>query len=178
MKILVGSKNPGKIKAAELAFNDFFNDVEVEGISSPSNVPDQPIDLDIYKGAKNRVDNLMTFARENNIDADYFTSVESGMTNLLGKWMITNVAVIKDISGKESWGTSASFPVPDKYVEEIKEKSLGTVMDEIFGEKDLHNRTGGIGLLTNDVITRIDLSKQAFDMSLTQFINNNWNDFD
>ena len=45
-------------------------------------------------------------------------------------------------------------------------------MDRIFNESDLRSSTGGIGLLTHDVVTRIDLTKEAFLMALTPFINN------
>ena len=72
---------------------------------------------------------------------------------------------------------SASFPVPEKYVNKIKENTLGTVMDNIFHESDLRSSTGGIGLLTHEKITRIDLNKQAFTMALTQFVNGKiWRD--
>jgi non-canonical (house-cleaning) NTP pyrophosphatase len=67
--------------------------------------------------------------------------------------------------------------VPNKYVESIKKETLGVVMDRIFNESDLHNSTGGIGLLTREAITRIDLTAEAFTMALTPFINENWNDF-
>ncbi len=56
----------------------------------------------------------MKYAKENNIDARYFLGIKSGITNLLGKWVIINIAVIKDEKGYESWGTSPAFPVPDK----------------------------------------------------------------
>lgn len=177
MKVLIGTMNAGKIKGAEQALKNYFNDFEIVGIKVPSNVADQPVDDEIYKGAKNRVENLIQYAKQNNIEADLFLAVESGMTNKLGKWVITNIAVIKDKFGYESWGTSASFPIPERLVERIKKESLGTVMDNIFNEGNLHNGTGGIGLLTHEVITRIDLTKQSFIMALTQFINQDvWKD--
>lgn len=177
MKVLIGSKNPGKIAGAKEAFASFFEDVDVKGYAVSSNVADEPVNEDIYKGAKNRVDNLMKYAQDNNIEADYFLGIESGITNLLGKWVITNVAVIKSKDGYESWGTSPSFPVPKKYVERIIQSDLGILMDEIFNEHDLRSYKGGINFLTHDVISRIDLTKEAFIMALTQFINGNlWSD--
>ena len=177
MKILIGTKNPGKIKGAQLALQNYFENFEIEGISVPSMVSEQPVNNDVYFGAKNRVENLIKYAKENKIEADLFMAVESGITNQLGKWIITNIAVIKDKNGYESWGTSASFPVPQKYVKNIIENTLGTVMDEIYSAHDLRSSTGGIGLLTHEVITRIDLTKQSFIMALTQFINGKiWQD--
>jgi len=68
-------------------------------------------------------------------------------------------------------GTSASFPVPKKHVENVIKNTLATVMDELFNETDLRSSTGGVGILTKDVISRIDLNTQAFIMALTPFIN-------
>lgn len=176
MKILIGTKNPGKIQGAKEAFESYYNDIEVIGIPVSSNVSDEPVDLDIYQGAKNRVDNLIKYAKENNIEAEYYLGVESGITNLLGKWMIINVAVIKDKNGYESWGTSPAFPVPDKYVDEIIKTDLGQVMDRIFKQNDLRSSKGGINFLTNGVVDRIELTRDAFIMALTSHINDIWKD--
>lgn len=177
MKVLIGTKNPGKINGAKQALENYFENFEIEGVNAPSLVSDQPVNMETYLGAYNRVKNTMKYAAENDIDADLFMAIESGLVNNFGHWYITNVAVISDKLGNFSTGTSASFPVPEKYVSEIKEKTLGTVMDNIFHESDLRSSTGGIGLLTHEVITRIDLNKQAFTMALTQFVNGNiWKD--
>ncbi|MBQ9834160.1 MAG: DUF84 family protein [Bacilli bacterium] len=176
MKVLIGTKNPGKIQGAKEAFSNYFKDYEIEGISVSSDVSEEPVNNEIYEGARNRVDNLIKYANENNITAEYFLGIESGITNLLGKWIIINVAVIKDKNGYESWGTSSAFPVPDKYVEEIIKTDLGQVMDNIFKQHDLRSGKGGVSFLTNDVISRIDMTRQAFVMALSQHINEVWND--
>ncbi len=171
MKILIGSKNPGKIAGAKQAFLEYFNEVEIEGIPVDSGVSDEPVNEEIYIGAKTRVDNLIKYAKENNIEADYFLGVESGITNSLGRWTIVNVSVIKNKNGEESWGNSPGFPVPDKYVDEIIKSDLGQVMDKIFDEKELRLGKGGISFLTHDKISRIDLTKESFIMALTKFVN-------
>ena len=176
MKILIGSKNPGKIQGAQEAFEYYFDTIDIDGISVPSGVSEAPVNNERYEGAKNRVDNLMKYAKENNIDAEYFLGIESGITNLLGKWVIINIAVIKDKNGYESWGTSPAFPVPDKYVKEIIETDLGKTMDNIFKQNDLRSGKGGISFLTKDKISRIDITKEAFIMALTQHINKIWSD--
>ena len=176
MKILIGTKNPGKIQGAKEAFENYFKEFEISGIPVSSNVGDEPVNNEIYEGARNRVNNLMSYTEENNIEAEYFLGVESGITNLLGKWIIISIAVIKDKNGYESWGTSPAFPVPDKYVDEIISTDLGKVMDKIFQKNDLRSNKGGISFLTNDVIGRIDQTREAFIMALTQHINEVWND--
>lgn len=176
MKVLIGTKNPGKIEGAREALEKYFDDFDIEGIPVSSDVSEEPVNNEIYEGARNRVDNLMKYAKENRIDAKYFLGVESGITNLLGKWVIINIAVIKDDNGYESWGTSSAFPVPNKYVDEIISTDLGEVMDKIFEQNDLRSGKGGISFVTNGVISRIDITRDAFIMALTQHINDVWND--
>ena len=177
MKVLIGTKNPGKIEGAKRALESYFNNVEVVGVKVESNVAEQPVGVETYQGAFNRVNNLMEYAKANNIKVDYFMAVESGLTSELGFWAITNIAIIKNSKGEMGVGSSASFPVPDKHVEAIKQETLGVVMDRLFAEHDLRSTTGGIGLLTQDVVTRIDLTKEAFLMALTPFLNEKtWKD--
>ena len=158
MKILMGTKNPGKIEGAKQAFEKYFDNVEIEGIPVSSNVGDQPINEEILQGAKNRIKNLKEYAINNNIEADFFISSEAGITNLLGEWIDINAVVIEDSKGFQSVGTSQGFPIPDKYINEIKETELG-------------KGKGGISLLTKNKVSRIDLTRNAFIMALTSHIN-------
>ena len=177
MKVLIGTNNKGKVEGAKQAFEKFYKDVEIIGIPVNSDVNDQPVNDEIYKGASNRVNNLIKYAKENEIDAEFFIGVESGITNNFGKWCIIQIAVIKDKDGYESFGTGPAFPVPDKYVDEIINTDLGIVMDKIFNGNGLKNQKGGIAHLTNNVITRYDLTREAFIMALTEFINGDiWRD--
>ena len=159
-----------------MCLSNYFDNIQIDGIAVESDVSDQPVNNDIYIGAKNRVKNLKKYAKENNIKADLYLSIESGINNLLGRWMITNIAVIEDDDKFESYGTSPSFPVPDRLVQEIIDTDLSQVMNKIFEKDDeRHNKGGGIQLLTHDKISRIDLTEAAFIMALTKYINsNNW----
>ncbi len=174
MKVLIGTKNPGKIEGAKRALEKYFDNFEIEGVKIESNVSEQPVGIETYNGAVNRVNNLINYAKENNIAADLFLSVESGLTSELGFWAITNIAVIKNANDEMGTGASGSFPVPNHLVESIKTETLGVVMDKVFNETDLRSSTGGIGLLTKEHITRIDLTTEAFVMALIPFINSFW----
>ena len=171
MKILMGTKNPGKIQGAKEAFEKYFDNVQVEGIAVDSEVGDQPFNQEIVRGAKNRIKNLKKYAKENQIEPDFYISSEAGITNSLGEWIDINCAVIEDTKGFQSIGTSQGFPIPNKYIEEIKETELGKVMDKIFSGKDLGKGKGGISYLTKDEVSRIDLTRNAFIMALTEHIN-------
>ena len=171
MKILIGTKNPGKIEGAKEAFEKYFDNVEINGISVDSEVGNQPIDENIMIGAKNRVKNLKKYAKENNIEADYFVAAEAGITSLLGEYIDFNIAVIENKDGVQSVGVSQGFQIPEKYMDEIKESELGKVMDRIFDKNSLNKSKGGISILTKDVISRIDLTRNAFIMALIKHIN-------
>ena len=177
MKVLIGTNNKGKVEGAKQAFEKFYDNVEIQGVSVSTGVGEEPVNEEIYIGAKTRVENLIKYAKENGIESDFYIGVESGITNLLGKWCIVQIAVIKDKTGYESYGQSPAFPVPKKYVDEIIKTDLGKVMDKIFDGNGLKNEKGGIAHLTKDVITRYDLTRGAFIMALTQFINGDlWKD--
>ena len=171
MKILMVTKNPGKIQGAKEAFEKYFDNVKIQGIAVESEVGDQPFNQEIVKGAKNRVKNLKKYAKENQLEPDFYISSEAGITNSLGEWIDINCAVIEDSKGFQSVGTSQGFPIPEKYIEEIKETELGKVMDKIFNGKELSKGKGGISYLTKDEVSRIDLTKSAFIMALTKHIN-------
>ncbi len=171
MKILMGTKNPGKIEGAKQAFEKYFENVEIEGISVSSDVGDQPVNEEILQGAKNRVKNLRKYAEENNIEADYYIASEAGITNLLGEWIDFNSAVVENKEGFQSVGMSQGFQIPNKYIDEIIETELGKVMDKIFKGNELSKGKGGISYLTHDEISRIDLTRNAFIMALISHTN-------
>lgn len=172
MKVLIATKNQGKIQGAKKALLSYFNNVEIEAIPVQSEVGEQPVNDEIYNGAKNRVRNLKKYAEENSIQADLYLAIESGITNSLGRWMITNIAVIEDNNNFESYGTSPAFPVPERLVKSIIDTDLSQVMNKIFTEdEERHNKGGGIQLLTQGKISRIDLTQMAFIMALTKYIN-------
>lgn len=171
MKILMGTKNAGKIEGAKIAFEKYFENVEVEGVSVDSEVGDQPINETIFQGAKNRVKNLKKYAKDNNIEADYFVASEAGITNYFGEWIDINAAVVENSEGFQTVGCSQGFQIPEKYVDEIVNTELGKVMDRLFKGNKLGNGKGGINSLTHNEVSRIELTTNAFVMALIGHIN-------
>lgn len=171
MKILIGTKNPGKIEGCKRAFERYFDNVEIEGIPVSSNVPDQPFDSEVLQGARNRVANVKKFAIENNIEADYYVAIEGGITTSLGTIIEMNIAVVEDNNNIQSVGTSQGFPIPERYMDEIKETNFGMLMDRLLDGKELSKGKGGIGILTKEQVSRIDITENAFIMALTTHIN-------
>ncbi len=171
MKILMGTKNPGKIEGAKQAFEQYFKDVEIEGIGVNSDVSNQPINEEIFLGAKNRIKNLRKYAKENNIDVDFYIASEAGIIDFAGDWVDINTAIIENKDGFQTIGTSQGFQIPERYMPEIKETELGKLMDKLFDGENLGKGKGGISRLTHNTVTRIELTKNAFVMALIGHIN-------
>ena len=172
MKILVGSKNPGKIEGVKKSFELFFEDVEVCGFDADSEVASQPINEDTMKGAKNRVKNLKQYAKNQALDAEYYVAVESGLVNIYGSEVIINACYIENDVGESSIGFSEGFPIPEGKFEEIKNKGFGRVFDETFNIVHDPNKPkvmGGINTLTNGKISRIQITSDSVAMALTKF---------
>ena len=93
MKILMGTKNPGKIEGARQAFENYFDNIEIEGIGVSSDVSNQPINEEIFLGAKNRVKNLKLYAKENNLEADFYIASEAGIINFDGDLYGKNIEI-------------------------------------------------------------------------------------
>ena len=177
MKVIVATTNKVKLLGVNEALSKYFNDIEIIGVKAESNVPEQPFNEEILTGAKNRVNYLIKFCQKEQIKGDYFIGIESGITNQLGSWVNISIALIRDKEEFQSVGYSAAYPIPLKYIEEIKTKSLKVVMEETFKESELTSDKGGINFLTSGEITRVDLTKQAVTMALTTFINgDSWKD--
>ena len=70
-------------------------------------------------------------------------------------------------------GTSAGFPVSNKYLDEIINTDLNRVITKLFTPNEEASREGTISYLTKNVITRTHLTEEAFIMALTKFINGN-----
>lgn len=168
MKILVGTKNKGKLEGAKRAFERYFDNVEIEGISVESEVSSEPLNEEIRRGVENRVKNVKQYAKENGIEADFYIASEAGFFNTFGPWMDTNFAMIEDKHGFVSFGASDCFVMPDKLAEEAMKTELKDVMERIFKEKNTNQGGGGINNLTDEAITRIDLTEHAYIMALIE----------
>ncbi len=76
MQIVVGSRNPDKIKIVKDALTELHLNVEVEGKRVDSGITDQPLNKETTKrGAINRATN----AKRANPDADFWFGLEGGL---------------------------------------------------------------------------------------------------
>ncbi len=159
MKVAVGTKNPNKVDAVREVFSDYF-EVEVVGVKAASGVADQPMDEDtMITGCINRARN----ARDSE-NADFGVGIEAGVrpTNrtLSGYTAVTWCAIID--GDNVLLGSGPQFEWPASFIKGLKGgKELGTIADELSGEKGLNRRGGMISLVTGGKMVRKDLNTAA-----------------
>lgn len=168
MQIVVASKNPVKINATNLGFSTYFDDVKVRGVSVKSGVSDQPkSDEETLKGAENRVKNACSEFS----DADYWVGIEGGICAKQGGLEAFAWIVIQSTQ-KTGKARTTTFQLPVKVAELIaKGYELGEANDRLFKQENSKQKTGAVGLLTNNKINRTALYKQAVELALVPFLN-------
>jgi len=169
-KIIVGSKNPVKIKATLKAFKKVFKNerFKIEGVDVPSGVPSQPMGNEqTIKGSLNRANN----AYKKYPGADYYVGLEGGLEELDGSLYAFGWVSVKGkkMIGK---GRSPSNVLPLAVTKLIKKgMELGKADDIVFGRKNSKESNGTIGLLTHDLVTRADAFTVATILALIPFVN-------
>jgi non-canonical (house-cleaning) NTP pyrophosphatase len=116
----------------------------------------------------------LIYAKEKNIEADLYAAIEGGIFEFHGQWFMTDIAAIRNTEGTINYGMSGSYSIPEEYVEDIKEKTLGKVIDSIFGTDNCRYETGAVGILTKNEMTRLDITKDAFQLALIKHLNKKW----
>lgn len=168
--VIVASKNPVKINAVKMAFQQMFSSREFrfEGVSVPSGVSEQPMDDETtLRGAANRVAN----AKEHSKSADFWVGIEGGIERSGPGMQAFAWVVIRngDTTGK---ARTASFFLPKKVCELIESgKELGEADDIVFGHSNSKQKNGASGLLTGNVVDRAALYSQAVVLALVPFKN-------
>lgn len=165
--VVVGSSNSVKVRAAQEAFERFF-ECEVKSVDVESGVSKQPFHEETFVGAKNRAMAAMRL-----IDSDFGVGIEGGITNLAGKGLAFAAVCVISKEKRQSIASSGMFPLPNEAIRLIKQgKELGEAMDILTGLKDTKRGPGAIGLLTKGVIDRTKLYRDAVIYALIPFINN------
>lgn len=166
--IVVASQNPVKAAAVLSGFDRMFSaqDFTVKRVEAESGVQDQPLsDQATRQGAQNRAQK----ARMASPSANYWVGIEGGCDILDGE-MIAFAWVV--VLSEEGFGSArtAHFILPHQ-VKALVESGmeLGDADDQVFGRENSKQKSGAVGLLTGDVITRKTLYEQAVILALIPF---------
>jgi inosine/xanthosine triphosphatase len=168
--LVIASTNPVKVRAAVNGFRRLFPDMEVEVITVAvaSDVAQQPLsDEETLRGALNRSRN----AQNAQPHAAYWIGIEGGI-EAIGKEMSAFAWIVvrsQEMIGKARTGT---FLLPPAVVELIRQgRELGEADDIVFGRSNSKQENGAVGLLTNNVIDRMQLYEHAMILALIPFKN-------
>ncbi len=180
IKICVGSLNPVKIKAVELAYHKFFDNYKIYKIKADSNVLDQPIGLKmILKGAYNRAKNALLklkYEKKDNSEI-YGIGIEAGLVKISlanTNYMDFQFCVIMDEKEKISIGSGIAFEYPQFVIDKIiseKDTEIGVIMGKLANNVNLKSEIGAIGFLSKNIIKRKDILFQAIICALLPRIN-------
>ena len=169
-KIIVTSKNPVKAEAVSSGFQKCFPGEPFQIIDTivDSGVSDQPMSDEMTLiGATTRARNGKTAYP----DADYWVGVEGGCDVMDGE-MVSFAWVVILSEQMEGSARTALFRLP-KQVQTLIESGmeLGEADDHVFGRKNSKQKSGAVGILTGDVVTRTGLYEQAVILALIPFRN-------
>jgi inosine/xanthosine triphosphatase len=172
MEVLVGSENPVKIEAAKEVFSKYFGQISVTSVKVSSKVSAQPVDEEIFEGAKNRVLELKKLREEQNLQANFFVGIEGGVKKLHSKWFALGVGCVIDNQGRFGYGVSPCFQLPERIVGKLLSGSeLGEVMEKISGRNNIRQREGAIGFLSKGMMDRKTLYVDSLIAALVPFLN-------
>jgi len=168
--IVIASFNPVKAEAVANGFMRLFPDEQfnIEMVSVESGVSDQPMsDLVAKTGAMNRALN----AKEALPTGNYWVGLEGGCDYLDGE-MVAFAWIVIMADGQRGSARTALFRLP-REVQALVESGmeLGDADDQVFGKKNSKQKSGAVGLLTHDVVTRTTLYEQAVILALIPFKN-------
>ena len=174
MKVLVGSENPVKIQSVREGFLTFFEHIEVEGISVDTGVPHQPMDEEIFEGAKNRAGNIKRINDQQNLGATFFVGIEGGVLQLQDRWFSVNVVYILDKHNRDGFATTGLYELPSALSKELLiEKDLGHAIAALADDNFAARERGTVAFLTNGKIDRFQNQVQGVTLALIPFVNDN-----
>src|SRR5690554_2592974 len=150
MKIIVGSKNPTKIKAVQ----DVFKTAEIHSLDVPSNVSPQPFsDEETRIGAINRAD----YCANSTSDA-IGVGLEGGVMYIDQQLYLCNWGALITPCNKIFTASGARILLPKEIAIQLKAGSeLGDLMDGYALKKEVSKKEGAIGIFTNNLITRKEM---------------------
>ncbi|MDP3735128.1 MAG: inosine/xanthosine triphosphatase [bacterium] len=170
-KIIVASKNPVKIHAAEDGFRLMFPEgaFEIEGVTVPSGVPDQPMsDAETFAGAWNRATGASGVAA----DAHFYVGIEGGIEERDGELAALAWVVVRSSDGRFGKGRSGTFFLPERLAVLVRAgRELGDASDEVFNEKNSKQGLGTVGFLSGGVMDRTQYYVSAVTLALFPFRN-------
>jgi inosine/xanthosine triphosphatase len=169
MLVAIGSMNPVKINAVRYAFDRAFPKNIYVSVDSPSGVSDMPMSSkETRLGAVSRAKYSIA-ARKG---ADFGVGVEGGVEKTVDGLMVCGYVCIVDTNGNIGIGGGTSVLLPKSMSRKVLEGAeLGEVVDSITNKKNVKQKEGAIGILTNGITSREEYFRMATACALAPFLN-------
>ena len=168
---IVGSENPVKINAAQVALAKVLNkSITITPMAVSSGVADQPLSQeDTRQGAINRINACVNNVSQSRREHSWFVAIEGGVDHFAdGPATFAYVAIYHQ--GIWSVNRGASLPLPGIIYQALEEgRELGDVMDDVFATNNVKQKEGAIGLLTNNLATRQSVYESVLILALAKF---------
>lgn len=150
MNIIIGSKNPTKIKAVEAIFSSPI----VISLDVPSNVAAQPFsDEETRQGAINRAMQCMK-----STPGSMGIGLEGGVMYVGNQLFLCNWGALVTEDGNTYTASGARIVLPESFGEQLKSGiELGDVMDRYVKKQGVRKKEGAIGVFTNELISRQEM---------------------
>lgn len=169
MRIHVGTGNPAKRHAVQRVFERVYPDApwDVRVMDVDTDVPDQPFEGDVARGARERAQQAAIVAADR---PDYGVGVEAGLiwSEALDVYFDVQYAVVVDRDGRETSGHGPGFAYPPDVVDAVLKqgRTVGEAMSALTGIDEIGKRMGAIGFLSLGHMDRTALTEQAVLMAL------------
>ena len=170
-KVYIGSKNPVKIECTKKGFQQVFGEnggIDFIGVSVDSGVSDQPMsNEETMKGAYNRSKGL----EEKYPDGEFFVGIEGGIQEN-GEEMEAFAWIVISGNGVTGKAQTSTFQLPYKIADLVRNGiELGHADDMVFRRNNSKQGNGAVGILTDNVIDRVEYYRHAVILALIPFIN-------
>lgn len=125
-----------------------------------TSAPAMPLtDWQLMEGARERALATRDSLRARRLEADIFVGLEGGFHSISigGEWhtFLRGWAYATD-GERSAFGAAPSISVPPQIVKSVVEgrQELGTMIDQVTGQRDVRSKQGAWGVLSEDLVTR------------------------
>ncbi len=164
MKIVIGTKNPAKIKAVQSVFVD--DQPEYMTINVASGVSGQPFsDEETMTGALNRA-----LAALEQGEGDIGIGLEGGVHQHEHGLFLCNWGALAVKGEQPLLAGGARIPLPTEIAERLKAgEELGPVMDDYAKKENVRKQEGAIGIFSNGEVDRAEMFTHVMKLLKGQY---------
>jgi inosine/xanthosine triphosphatase len=153
--ISVGSLNPVKTEAVRAVMEKIYGNVRITSVDVESGVPEQPFEKDVRQGAVNRAKSALG-------NHEMSVGIEAGVFELEDGLYDIQYCAVFDNKGMLTIGMGSGFRYPDDISASVREgKTVSDAIRDLYGREDIGKKGGAIGLLTDGLLNRKELTEQS-----------------